>query len=404
MADQTLRRHLLKLVYLFIMGLLAISLLVAAAFQLPYLIPIIPTPTSRIIVADNPDPSPHTSFTQEYIVKAQPTQPATQPPSATATVRIPDKRTPMPTSTLPIATPSPTSIAYPIPFPLVNNENGEVLVRTWGTYPGPSTWPDSPIPPPVGVIPKPGGQINVLLLGNDYRPGKGKRTDVTMLLTLNPNTGTASVTSFPRDLWVYAPGYTMMRINTIFARGGFGLMATAFEYNFGIRPDHYVNIQMNTFKQVIDILGGIDVYVTKPFEDPKWGDGGTAVGPGVVHMNGGLAAWYARSRTGTDDFDRNRRQQEVLKAIFEKLISMDGIIRAFEIYDMFDEAVKTSLTFDELFRMIPLAWRLSDTSRVSRHAISWNEVIAWENPRTGAQVLIPKRSEILLILLEAIAE
>ena len=76
-------------------------------------------------------------------------------------------------------TPTPTHYSTPTPYPmLINPDTNESIPITWGSYPGPTLWPSLPIPPPMGLIPKPDNQINILLLGNDKRgPKSGTRTD-----------------------------------------------------------------------------------------------------------------------------------------------------------------------------------------------------------------------------------
>ena len=118
-----------------------------------------------------------------------------------------------------------------------------------------------PSSPRVGLLPQPKGQINILLLGSDQRRGSGGfRTDVVLLVTINPADNSINITSFPRDLYVNIPGYSQNRINTAHARGGFETMANTFEYNFGVRPDYYALINFWSFVDVVNSLGGIDVY------------------------------------------------------------------------------------------------------------------------------------------------
>lgn len=300
----------------------------------------------------------------------------------------------------PIATLYNTPTSYPL---LVNPDTHESIPITWGDYPGPTIWPSLPIPPPMGIIPKPDGQINILLLGNDKRSAKsGTRTDTIILLTLNPEHGTASVTSFPRDLYVYAPGLTMYKINTIYARGGIDVLLTTFEYNFGVRPDHYVNINRNTFVEVVNALGGIDVYVPYPLSDPSFAKGKFSVGVGKVHMNGSMARWYVSSRNTTSDFSRLERQQAVLQAIFLKLLSLNGINRAEELFNKFGRMVQSDLTLNDLLPLIHLASTLSDTNRVSRHSVNSSHVTAQRLPQSGAYVLVPDQLAVFGIILQAL--
>ena len=87
--------------------------------------------------------------------------------------------------------------------------------------------------PNQGFIP-PEGQVNILLLGSDWRPNSGYRTDVVLLVSIFTKEGKVSLVSFPRDLWVEIPGYEEDRINTVMAIGGFPLLNETFERNFAI--------------------------------------------------------------------------------------------------------------------------------------------------------------------------
>jgi LCP family protein required for cell wall assembly len=307
------------------------------------------------------------------------------------------------------ADPSPELTSTNTPMPtglplLVNPDTGETISVTWGDYNYPTIWPSLPVPPPLGVIPKPEGQVNIIILGNDRRSGtSGTRTDTIMLLTLNTIEGTASVTSFPRDLWVYAPGLTMLKFNTVWARGGYGVLFDTFEYNLGVRPDFYININRNVFVEVVDALGGIDVYVPYPLSDNTFAEGKFSVEEGWVHMDGRMARWYVSSRNTSSDFHRLDRQQAVLRALFIRLFSLDGVNRAEEIYNHFSGLVQTNLTLNDLYALAPTATQLyTDMGRVSRFAIGFDHVIQERTPESRAYILIPKQQDILQIMINAL--
>lgn len=322
-----------------------------------------------------------------------------QPPAdATATPTpfqpLPPTPTYLPTQLAQVETLEPS----PTPTPTNTPEPEEV-----GTFPGPSEYSPLPIPPPVKRLPKPEGQVNIVLLGSDQRPGDaGFRTDTMLLLTLNPKGETASLTSFPRDLFVYIPGWTMQRINTAHARGGFETMAMTFEYNFGVRPDHFVMINFFSFMEVIDSLGGIEVNVAAPLSDNRDGMGWFSLPAGVQHMDGDTALWYVRSRYTTSDFDRTRRQQEVLRGVFSKLLSLNGVARAPDLFKIYINNVTTDLEFGDVAPLVPLAAKLSDTSRIQQYYIGSGEVYPYITP-TGAQVLLPNREAVLEVMRQAIA-
>jgi polyisoprenyl-teichoic acid--peptidoglycan teichoic acid transferase len=341
---------------------------------------------------------------QVSMVPPAPAAPAANP----ILIQAPANATTTPTPFLPLP-PTPTYIptAFPTPTPTEvpptpTPESSPYIRKTWNDYPGPTIWPDIDVAGPVGLLSQPGGQVNIMLLGSDQRRDQpGFRTDTILLLTLNTKNGTASLTSFPRDLYVYIPGWTVNRINTAFPHGGFSTLQMTMEYNFGVRPDYYVLINFWSFSEVIDNLGGIDVQVAKNLSDQRPGFGPYTVNAGTVRMDGDMALWYVRSRYSTNDFDRTRRQQEVVKALFMKMISIDAVTRAPQLYDIYKRNVTTDLAFENIAPMLPLALQLTDTSRLSQHLIEPRHIISWRNSN-GAQVLLPIREAVLEVIKQAI--
>jgi LCP family protein required for cell wall assembly len=254
---------------------------------------------------------------------------------------------------------------------------------------------------PVPTFP-PGKRVNVLLLGSDQRPYEGGfRTDSIILVSFNPANGTASLISFPRDLYVNIPGWTQQRINTAMGYGGFPLLAQTLEVNFGVRPQYYVMVNFWAFEQTINSLGGIDVQVAQTLTDHRDGYGNFTIAAGQNHMDGETALWYARSRYSTSDFARTRRQQEILMALFDRLLSLNGIEKAPELYEIYGENVTTNLTWQEITPLLPLAAQLSDTSRIQHYYIGPGQVTAWTTPG-GAQVLLPRQDAIMAVLWQAL--
>lgn len=313
--------------------------------------------------------------------------------------------------------PDATPTATPFQPPQVNNEQtnltgpgtiptsetGTIISHPWGNFVGPTIWPPTEIPPPAPFIPQPSSQTNILLLGDDQRPGtSGYRTDSIMLLILKPDQKSASLISFPRDLYVYIPGWTMNRINVILARGGFDLMQDTFAYNFGIRPEYYIRINVWAFGDIIDSLGGVDVNVAVPMTDEVPGEGYHTVQAGLVHMDGATAEWYTRARYATSDFDRTRRHQEVLQALFLKMLSLDALQNIPELYNTYQDNVTTNLTLENITHWLPLATQLTDTSKVKQYLITHDDVSDWTVPTSGAMVLLPHRETILNKILEAV--
>jgi LCP family protein required for cell wall assembly len=256
---------------------------------------------------------------------------------------------------------------------------------------------------PADELDIPDDQINILVLGSDQRINDGGyRTDAIILVSMNLDTKSVSMISFPRDLYLFTPGWTYERINTVMFHGGFDLISKTMQYNFGILPDYYVLVNFEAFQEIIDKLGGIEVEVASTFKDLYYDGNYKRIPAGTAHMNGATALWYARSRQTSNDFDRTRRQQEVLQAVAKRLISLDAIGNASALYDIYIANVTTNLTWTEITPLIPLAIHLTDVSKVQRYAIGPGEVYDWITPG-GAMVLMPRQEKIIALLKEALS-
>jgi len=110
--------------------------------------------------------------------------------------------------------------------------------------------------------------INIILLGSDKRPDRsGWRTDVMILVSVDPDVPSLTMLSLPRDLWVYIPNWQWTRINladshgeqTGFPGGGPGLLKQTIQYNLGIPVQYYARVDFSGYKSLIDSVGGVDV-------------------------------------------------------------------------------------------------------------------------------------------------
>jgi LCP family protein required for cell wall assembly len=341
--------------------------------------------------------SPHASLSgrNSYLLVAPPGS----SPTPTPFQPIPPTPTYLPTSLVPEATPTPLPPAFVPEVKFISDEG-----RSWQDYPGPSVWPDIDVPAPLGILSHPEGQVNILLLGSDQRPDDGGfRTDTIQLLTINPQEGTVKLTAFPRDLYVYIPGYTVQRINTAMGWGGFDALADTMEYNFGVRPEYYVLINFWSFVDVIDSLGGITVHIGRDLCDQRDAFGWYCVSEGTMWMSGESALWYVRSRYTTSDLDRGRRQQEVLKAVFDQLINLNGLQRAPELYEIYKNNVTSNLDFDFLSSLLPIAYHLAESREIATNSIGAGQVYSWTNT-SGAMVLVPMRDQVMEVMRQVISE
>lgn len=308
-----------------------------------------------------------------------------------------------------LITAGPNATATPTPFQPI----GPTATSPYTATPEASSTPEGQasagngLPTPVRIDqPLPANTMNLLLLGSDYRPNSGYRTDVIMLVSINPQKGTVSVVSFPRDLYVFIPGWTTQRINTAQPHGGFSMMQDTFEYNFGVRPQYYVMTNFQGFIGIIDSLGGISVNAEKYLSDscdlPQAVGGYCTVNPGTIKMDGATALWYVRSRHSSSDFDRTRRAQEVIYGLFVKLMSLDAVSHLPELYNAYKSSVETNLTIEQIVPLVPLTSQiLNDSSRIRRFAIGPGEAYPTMT-ESGASVLIPNYNAIQAIIQDAL--
>jgi LCP family protein required for cell wall assembly len=269
----------------------------------------------------------------------------------------------------------------------------------WGSFDAPIQASAIEIPPPAAPIAFDDDVINILVMGSDARPYEGGyRTDVMMIVSLDPSEGTATLFSIPRDLYVFIPGWRMDRINVADPRGDFELAGQTILYNFGIPVHHYARMNFAGFTSLVDSLGGLSVEVTGYLYDEC---GGTwyRYSPGTYTMDGFTALCYVRMRKASSDFDRLRRQQEVLQAMFRKVISLQGLTRIPDLYRQFRDLVQTDINLETALRLTPLATHLAN-NRDDIHLVTISTELAtsWRVPYSGAAVLLPDRPAIETML------
>jgi len=238
---------------------------------------------------------------------------------------------------------------------------------------------------------------NILLLGTDQRElGAVGRTDTIMVLAIDAPNHRAALISFPRDIYLAIPGIGYSRINTAFGfgeerqpGGGLPLLMSTIERNFGIPIDSYVRIDFSGFEDVIDALGGVDVTVDCPLDDEliyRYFETYT-LEPGVHHMNGQQALYYARSRKTTSDFDRARRQQRVLLAVRDRVLDANLLPRVPALWLAMRDVVDTNLKPGDIADLAKMGATFSGrdlTGMVIRYPL----VTDWTTPQ-GGMVQLP---------------
>jgi LCP family protein required for cell wall assembly len=265
----------------------------------------------------------------------------------------------------------------------------------WGDFSPPARESPIAIPPPVEAIDLASEITTFVLLGSDEAPHRyGHRTDTIILVVLDKDNDHAVLLSIPRDLYVYVPGWRVDRINTADLFGGWDMVAETFLYNFGIEPDFWVRVNFAGFEGAVDLLGGIEVEVGRYLND-ECGGVQWEYFSGTHSMDGFTALCYVRMRKTTSDFDRLRRQQEVMEAIFKRVLSLDGLTRIPQLYSEFNKHFDSNVGLGDILPLVPLGADLaSGNATVVRYSIDSSLATPWIVPATGASVLLPDREGI----------
>jgi LCP family protein required for cell wall assembly len=199
--------------------------------------------------------------------------------------------------------------------------------------------------------------------------------DSIMLLRTDPDRSRISYLSIPRDLEIEVPGFGHEKINATVPNGGAQLAIRTIRESLGVEVNHVILLDFPSFRGVIDALGGIDVDVKKaavtkvecPYPSAercaRWG--GWRFGRGRQHMDGRRALMYARIRNnGLDpsesDLNRVGRQQQVLQATLDKMVSFGTYLRLPFIGEDLVSPLTTDLSTNELFQLAWIRYRSSD--------------------------------------------
>jgi LCP family protein required for cell wall assembly len=215
------------------------------------------------------------------------------------------------------------------------------------------------------------GRITILLLGEGLvqngntditNPNVPDQSDSMMLLSVDPTTDQASVLSIPRDTMINLPAAGgLAKINDANFIGGPKLAAKVVEETIGVPVDYYVETTMYNFAKVVNLLGGLDVYVPFPMHY------GTATGkfaylninlnPGLHHLNGYQVLQFVRYRNEPlGDIGRIQQQQYIIKLILKKVLSPGEITKLPTVISLLRQDIThTNLTDTQMVELAALA-------------------------------------------------
>lgn len=229
---------------------------------------------------------------------------------------------------------------------------------------------------------------NILLIGIDQNEdGSDGRSDTNMLISIDNNTKATRLVSFLRDTYLEIPTLGKAKLNAAFAHGGPALTMQTLENNYRINIDKYVSINSKNFEQLIDKMGGLDINMNKALCDAENRNMGSHLKPGVNHLNGRLALYYARIRETDSDFGRTGRQREVVELMLQKLKKMNPLEVNKVMYDYLPY-VKTNLSDTELLYLASIAGPVSGYEMKTMHVPNLNTYTDETIKHVGA-VLVP---------------
>jgi LCP family protein required for cell wall assembly len=269
-----------------------------------------------------------------------------------------------------------------------------------------SALPNQTIPPWDGKE-----RLNVLLIGSDQRPGDGTyNTDTLIVVSIDPTTKQVAMFSQPRDSTdlplppgrlanAYPGGIYPRKINALFTEvrnradlvsgtnrtRGYNALKQVLGNLYQLDIKYFVEVNFNGFKKVVDSVGGVTINVQVPVVDDSYpSDTGRLsrvyIPAGIQHMTGAQALVYARSRHGSDDFDRGYRQQRVLTSLREQADVANLIPRIPELLAAVTTTVRTDVPTTELAKLAGLASTI-DTKNIRSYVFAY--------PRYGSQINAP---------------
>lgn len=211
-----------------------------------------------------------------------------------------------------------------------------------------------------GEEPIGGEVINIMLVGQDTRDVENRGlADTMILISVNPENKKLVMTSFIRDLYidiVDTDWHSRERLNTAYCTGGIERLKSTLAYNFGVEVDNFVEVNFEVFTRIVDILGGVDIEMTKEEADYLNGEitlsrGEWSLQEGINHLTGEQALSFARIRAIDNDFNRTARQRYMITELL-KLVQSLGIGDMINLAEELLPMVTTDMTNKEITKYI----------------------------------------------------
>lgn len=247
-------------------------------------------------------------------------------------------------------------------------------------------------------------RVNFLILGMRGKddPNGGLLTDSIIILSIRPYDSKVSMTSIPRDLFVFMPEKNEShKLNEAYEIGekrspgkGLGYVKSIISDIAGV-PIHYATIiNFQGYKDLVDSMGGIELNLEKPFvEAVPFEEGSISLPAGKQTINGKTALLYVRARMSSSDFDRSRRQAEVIKALQTKMFKTGIILNPYrldKILSAVENNLKTDMNINEIELTIKMLTKLKDPQIKTKVVDNGPEKVLYSTfNNAGAFILLP---------------
>ncbi|MCF8000342.1 MAG: LCP family protein [Halanaerobiales bacterium] len=200
-------------------------------------------------------------------------------------------------------------------------------------------------------------KLNVLVAGYDSSINGPPRADTIIVASINLNTNKIGLLFIPRDTRVKINGHGYNRINSAHAYGGIELLNETVEDFLNIKLDYYLETDFQGFEEIIDLIGGINIHISKPLRYvDEAGDVNINLPAGDVHLNGEKALQYVRYRGDKlGDIGRVSRQQKFIEAVMKKATSSNVILNLPSIYNEVMNSVNTNIPIKDVSPFVKLA-------------------------------------------------
>lgn len=246
-------------------------------------------------------------------------------------------------------------------------------------------------------------RFDVLILGirgageTEIAEEGGLLADTILVASIDKKTKKAALVSIPRDFYIDLAG-VKGKINQIYERGlerkqGLELAKQIVSRVSGVYIDKAVVFDFNAFQHIVDTMGGIDIYLAKPFrEATQWGYE-FSLPAGNNHLGGEQALYYVRSRFSTSDFDRARRQQEVIVAIKNKAAQTSYLSNPVKITNLLSELkgdIRTDFQIWDIKDVLDLAKTFSPKSSIKTYVLTYENLLYESKTPKGEYILLPK--------------